>query len=56
MCASKADWPVSLIANCENQAIRSAVDITISAISGFAVIKTIVLDNGELIQIGSARE
>src|SRR6201999_1053460 len=41
MRASKADRPVSLIANSENQTISSAVDITVSAISRSAVIEAI---------------
>jgi len=47
MCASKADRPVSLMANSENQAISSAVDITVTAISRFATVDAIVRDDGE---------
>jgi hypothetical protein len=56
MCASKADRPVSLIANGENQAISSAVDITVSAISRFAVIEAIVRDDSEIVKINPTRE
>jgi hypothetical protein len=51
MRASKTDRPVSLIANSENQAISSAVDITVSAISRFAVIEAIVRDDSEILKI-----
>lgn len=56
MCASKADRPVSLIANSENQAISSAVDITVSAISRFAVIEAIVRDDSEILKINPSRK
>ena len=56
MCASKADRPVSLIANSENQAISSVVDITVSAISRFAVIEAIVRDDSEIVKINPTRE
>ena len=56
MCASKADRPVSLIANSENQAISSAVDMTVSAISRFAVIETIVRDDCIILKINPTRE
>jgi hypothetical protein len=56
MCASKTDRPISLIANSENQAISSAVDIIVSAISRFAVVKAIVRDDSEILKINPARE
>ena len=56
MCASKTDRPVSLIANSENQAISSAVDITVSAVSRFAVIEAIIRDDSEILKIDPTRE
>jgi hypothetical protein len=56
MCASKADRPVSLIANSENQAISSAVDMTVSAISRFAVIEAIIRDDSEILKINPSRK
>ena len=56
MCASKADRPVSLVTDSEDQAISGAVDITAGAISMFAVIETVVLDDSEIIEIGPACE
>jgi flavin-binding protein dodecin len=54
MCASKADRPVSLVANSEDQAISGAVDKAVSAISRFAVIETIVRENGKVLEIESS--
>jgi hypothetical protein len=56
MCASKADRSVSLVANSEDQAISRVVDITVRAISRFAVIETIVPDGGKHVKINPARE
>ena len=56
MGAPKADRPVSLVANSEDQAISGAVDITVSAISRFAVIETIVRDDRKVLKIDPSRK
>src|SRR4051794_31535467 len=56
MCAPKTDRPVSLIANSENQAISSAVDITIGAISRFPVIEAMVPDDSVILKVNPPRK
>jgi hypothetical protein len=56
MCAPKADRPVSLVANSEDQAISGVADITVSAISRFAVIETIVRDDTKVLKINPPRK
>jgi hypothetical protein len=56
MCASKADRPVSLVTDSEDQAISGAIDIPVGAISMFAVIETVVPDDSEIIEISPACE
>jgi hypothetical protein len=56
MRASKADRPVLTIANRENQTIGRSVDQPVSAITRFAVLKTIVADDCVNNEIDPARQ
>jgi len=56
MCAPKTDWAVLFVANCENEAMRQATNEAIRPKSGLAIVKTIVPDYGENIEIDPARQ
>jgi hypothetical protein len=54
--APKADWTISVVANGKNQAMRDAVDISVSAKSWFVVIETIVFNDFSNFEIKIARQ
>jgi hypothetical protein len=56
MGASEADQAIPFVSNSENETVRNTIDHSVGAISGFAVIKTVVGNDGENLEIDPARQ
>jgi hypothetical protein len=56
VCASKADRAILFVANSEDETVRNTINDSVCAISGLAVIETIIPDDRENIEIDPARE
>jgi hypothetical protein len=56
MGASEAYRAISFVANGEDETVRNTIDDSVCAISGFAVVETIVPDDGENLEIDPARQ
>jgi hypothetical protein len=55
MCASEANWSILFVPNGEHETVRNPIDDAIGAISGLAVLETIVPDDGENVEVDPAR-
>jgi hypothetical protein len=56
VCASKADRAILFVANSEHETVRNTINDPVCAISGLAIIETIISDDRENIEIDPARE
>jgi hypothetical protein len=56
MRAPEADRAISFVANGEDETVRNAIDDSVRAISGFAVVEPVVSDDRENLEIDPARE